>query len=121
MVNSSSGDVKDVEPSDDLTNALNVVLQVHRWFSMSIVASMKVFPEDVIIGPAEVKEAIKAALPSDITLHKVEEEPIAFGLVALIIHVIVPDTGGDELGKIEGIIRKVKGVSEVETLLVRRI
>ena len=88
---------------------------------MSIVASMKIFPEDIIISPTELKETIKNALPVNVTLHKVEEDPIAFGLVALIIYVVFPDAGGDELGKIEEAIRKVKGVSEVETLLVRRI
>jgi len=88
---------------------------------MSIVASIKVFPEDIIIGSEELKKAIKKALPEGVTLHRIDEEPIAFGLVALIVYVVVPDTGGDELGKVEEAIRGVKGVSEVETILVRRI
>ncbi len=86
-----------------------------------IVASIKIFPEDIIISKDELKEAVGKALPEGTSLYRVDEEPIAFGLVALIAHVILPETGGDELGKIEDILRRVKGVSEVETILVRRI
>ena len=86
-----------------------------------IVASVKIFPEDIIIGKEELKEAIAKAIPQGASLYRIDEEPIAFGLVALIAHIIVPEEGDDELGKVEEAIRKVKGVSEVETILVRRI
>ena len=87
----------------------------------NIVASIKIFPEDIIIPPEEVKAAVAKSLPEGASLHRIDEEPIAFGLVALIAHIIVPEQGGDEIGKLEEALRKVKGVSEVETLLVRRI
>jgi len=86
-----------------------------------IVATMKIFPEDIIIGTEELKEAIGKAIPEGSSLYRVDEEPIAFGLVALIAHIMVPETSGDELDKVEEAIRKVKGVSEVEILLLRRI
>ena len=86
-----------------------------------IVASVKIFPEDIIIGKDELKEAVKRGLPAGASLYRIDEDPIAFGLVALIAHIILPDTGGDELGKVEEALRRVKGVSEVETILVRRI
>jgi len=86
-----------------------------------IVASIKIYPEDVIISKDQLKEAVGKALPVEASLYKIEEDPIAFGLVALIAHIVLPETGGDELNKIEEILRKVNGVSEVETLLVRRI
>lgn len=95
--------------------AVDVVLMA------KIVASIKIFPEDIIIGKDELKEAVGKALPESTSLYRIDEDPIAFGLVALIAHVILPDTGGDELGKVEEILRRVKGVSEVETVLVRRI
>ena len=66
-----------------------------------IVASIKIFPEDIIISKDELKEAIKKALPERISLYRIDEEPIAFGLVALLAHVLIPDTGGDEIGKVE--------------------
>lgn len=86
-----------------------------------IVASVKIFPEDIIIGKDELKEAIAKAIPQGASLYRIDEEPIAFGLVALIAHIIVPEEGGDEVGKVEEALRGVKGVSQVETILVRRI
>ncbi len=86
-----------------------------------VLASIKCFPEDVIIPPETIKESIRQGLPSFASLHRVEEEPIAFGLVALIAHVLISDSGGDELEKVEKSLRNVRGISEVETLLVRRV
>jgi len=60
-------------------------------------------------------------LPSFAEVYRIDEEPVAFGLVVLIAHIVVPDSGGDELEKVEAAIRGVEGISEVETLLVRRI
>jgi len=85
-----------------------------------IVATIKVFPEDIIISPNELKEGIKTALPKHVSIHKIDEEPIAYGLVALIVHLIIPDSGGT-IDNVEEAIRRVEGISEVETLLVRRI
>lgn len=86
-----------------------------------VLASIKCFPEDIIIPPAALKEEIKKSLPDFAQVYRIDEEPIAFGLVALIAHIIIPDSGGDELDKIETAIKGVKGISEVETLLVRRV
>ena len=85
-----------------------------------IVASIKLFPEDIIANEDEMKEAIKKALPESSTIYRIDDEPIAFGLVALVAHIVMPEEAG-ELDKIEEALRKVKGISEVETLLVRRI
>ena len=85
-----------------------------------IVASVKLFPEDIIANEDEMKEAIRKALPESSTLYRIDDEPIAFGLIALIAHIVMPEAAG-ELEKVEEALRKVKGISEVETLLVRRI
>lgn len=85
-----------------------------------IIATMKVFPKDIVISPNELKKGIKTILPEDASIYKIEEEPIAFGLIALVLHIIMPDSGG-KIDKVEEAIRKVKGISEVETLLIRRI
>ncbi|MCJ7630901.1 elongation factor 1-beta [Candidatus Bathyarchaeota archaeon] len=86
-----------------------------------VLASIKCFPEDVIIPPSVIQEEIKKSLPSFAQVYRIEEEPIAFGLVALIAHILVPDSGGDELDKVEEVLKGVKGISQVETLLVRRV
>jgi elongation factor 1-beta len=86
-----------------------------------VLASIKCFPEDIVIPPPALKEGIRKVLPSFAEVYRIDEEPIAFGLVALIAHILIPDSGGDELEKVEAAIRGVKGISEVETLLVRRV
>ena len=86
-----------------------------------IVATMKVFPEDIIIPTEDLKASIASSMPGYAAIHRIDDDPIAFGLVALILHVVMPDSGGDELNGVEEALRKVEGVSEVETLLVRRI
>jgi elongation factor 1-beta len=85
-----------------------------------IVATLKIFPEDIIISPDEIKEEIKKVLPENVSIHRIDEDPIAFGLVALIAYIIMPDAGGI-INEVEALIKEIKGVSQVESLLVRRI
>lgn len=85
-----------------------------------IVATLKIFPEDIIISPDEIKEEIKKVLPENVSIHRIDEDPIAFGLVALIAYIIMPDAGGI-INEVEALIKEIKGVSQVESLLVRRV
>ncbi len=85
-----------------------------------IVATMKIFPEDIIISPDKIKEEIKKALPEQVSIHRIDEDPIAFGLVALIVQVVMPDAGGI-INEVEEIIKSIKGVSQVEAMQVRRV
>lgn len=85
-----------------------------------VVASIKLFPEDIISNINGIKEDIRKALPANSSIHKIDEEPIAFGLVALVVHVIMPEVAG-ELEKVEEAFHEIKGISTVETLLVRRV
>jgi len=85
-----------------------------------VVASIKIFPEDIIVGVDQIKEEIEKSLPKDVQVYKFVEEPIAFGLVALIAHIILPESEG-QLDKVENILREVKGVGQIEVILVRRI
>lgn len=85
-----------------------------------VVASIKLFPEDIISNINGVKDDIRKALPANMSIHKIDEEPIAFGLVALVVHVVMPEDAG-ELEKVEKAFNKIKEIRTVETLLVRRI
>ena len=85
-----------------------------------IVTSIKILPEDIIIKLDQIKEDIKKSLPKTCQIHKFVEEPIAFGLVALIAHIIIPESEG-QLDKVETILKQVKGVGQIEVLMVRRI
>jgi len=60
-----------------------------------VAAKIKVMPESVDTNLAELKEKLKAAIPAGANLHgDIVEEPIAFGLKALIVTLIVNDQEG---------------------------
>jgi translation elongation factor aEF-1 beta len=85
-----------------------------------VVATIKLFPEDIIIGVDRIKQAIERELPNDVTIHKFVEEPIAFGLVALIAHLVIPEEEG-RLEVVENTLQTIEGVGQIEVLLVRRV
>jgi elongation factor 1-beta len=86
----------------------------------NVMVSMKIFPEDVTIDLNQLKEQIKKSLPQDVSVRKFGEEPIAFGLVAIIAHILVPEDKEGELEKVENAIRSIKGVSNIETFMMQR-
>lgn len=85
-----------------------------------VVATIKLMPESPEIDLEKVKEEIIKTIPEGAEFHKIEEEPIAFGLVALKVMVVVGDEeGGTE--KVEENFSKVDGISSVEVEDVRRL
>jgi len=73
-----------------------------------VALELKIMPE----SPEVDLEKIKTEISKKIKIQDSKIEPIAFGLKSLKILVIIPDK---ETGDIEGKIREIKGVSEVET------
>jgi len=57
----------------------------------NMLVSMKIFPEDITIPLDQLKQQIQAIIPKDSKVLRFDEEPIAYGLNALIAHVIVPE------------------------------
>lgn len=85
-----------------------------------VVATIKLMPESPEIDLEKVKEEIIKTIPEGAEFHKIEEEPIAFGLVALKVMVVVGDEeGGTE--KVEENFSKVDGIGSVEVEDVRRL
>ncbi|MBS7649377.1 MAG: elongation factor 1-beta [Candidatus Bathyarchaeia archaeon] len=85
-----------------------------------VVVSLKIFPTDIDINLDVLKEKIKSSLPSYASVYKFEEEPIAFGLVALIAHIVLPEDQAGGLDEIERSIQSVGDVSDIQTIMVRR-
>ena len=85
-----------------------------------VLASIKIFPTDANVDLAALKSKIQSSLPSGSTVQQFEEEPVAFGLVALIAHVILPEDAGGTMDQIENAIRRVDLVSEIQVLRVGR-
>lgn len=73
----------------------------------NVAVTFKIMPE----SPDADLEKIKKEIGKKIEVKDSKIEPLAFGLSALRILIVVPDK---ELGDIEGKIRSVEGVSEVE-------
>jgi translation elongation factor aEF-1 beta len=67
------------------------------------------------------KSRVQAALPDGSTIQRFDEEPVAFGLVALIAHIILPDDAAGHMDRVEEAIRSVDLVSEIQILRVGRV
>ncbi|HII94078.1 MAG TPA: elongation factor 1-beta [Methanosarcina sp.] len=85
-----------------------------------VAAKIKIMPESVDTDLAELKEKIKSVIPAGADLHgDIVEEPIAFGLKALIMTLIVNDEeGGTEPA--EEAFAKISGVENVQVIDVNR-
>ncbi len=85
-----------------------------------VVVSLKIFPADINVSLDALKEKIKGALPNYASVYKFEEEPIAFGLVALIAHIVLPENQAGGVDEVERSIQNIKDVSDIQTIMVRR-
>jgi len=90
-------------------------------FMAKVVASIKIFPSDVTVNLNLLKEKIEKNLPKYASVYKFAEEPVAFGLTALIAHIVIPEETSGGLDEIEKILHGMEEVSEMETLMVRRV
>jgi translation elongation factor aEF-1 beta len=86
----------------------------------NVLVSMKIFPNDITVDLNQLRQQIEKSLPKDSSVRKFAEEPIAFGLNALIAHILIPEDESDTLEKIEDAIRKIEGVSNIETFMMQR-
>ncbi len=87
---------------------------------MEVVAKIKIMPKGPDINFEKLKADIKAVIPEGARLHGFTEEPIAFGLRALIAVIIVKDEeGGTEIA--EESFAKVRDVESVQVIELSRI
>jgi len=85
-----------------------------------VLTIIKILPETIEVDLKQLLEDIKSKLPENAEFKDSKEEPIAFGLKALKIAVVVPDAeGGTDI--LEEIIKNVKGVGQVEIEHATRI
>lgn len=86
-----------------------------------VMVSIKIFPSDITTDLNQLKKKIEKELPKYASVYKFDEEPIAFGLTALIAHIIIPEEKPGGLDKVEKQLQKIDEVSQIETLMVRRV
>jgi len=82
---------------------------------------MKIYPEDANADLSELKDRIKKSLPSGVSVHSFDEEPIAFGLKALIASVVMPEDEAGLMEPVEEAVKALPGVSQIEVIMVRRV
>jgi len=85
-----------------------------------VAAEIKVMPESDEVDLDALQEALEAAIPEGAKINNVRREDVAFGLVALLPTVVVPDdAGGTEA--VEEAFSQVDHVQSVSVEGVSRI
>jgi translation elongation factor aEF-1 beta len=86
----------------------------------NIVISFKIFPSEATVDLNLLRERIEEQLPKFASVRGFAEEPIAFGLSALIAHIILPEDRSGVLDEVESYLLRIKEISQIETIMVRR-
>ena len=86
----------------------------------SIIVTYKVFPEDIVKNFDELKKQIENIKPEFAAIEGYGEEPIAFGLVALLLQVKFPEDKTGIVDEFEEKLAKIPGMSQAQTMFVRR-
>lgn len=86
-----------------------------------VVAVLRVYPSDVGLDLERMKEDIRRVIPEGTSIQKYEEEPIAFGLVAIVAYVLIPEDREGLMDEVESRIQRVEGVGNVEVWMVGRV
>jgi translation elongation factor aEF-1 beta len=104
------------------TNAPNADSADHKRRTKmgSVLVTYKVFPEDILPSFDDLKAKIKAILPEFAAIEGWGEEPVAFGLVALLVQIKYPEDKTGFVDEFEEKLSKIQGVSQAQTFQIRR-
>ncbi len=86
-----------------------------------VLALIKVYPSGTDIDLKELVQRVKRSLPEGYEVTRHEEEPIAFGLKALKLYILMPEEEEGGTSKVEELLKGLEGVEEVEVEAVHRI
>ena len=85
-----------------------------------VLTTMKIMPESPEEDLEAIKATIESSMPEGAKIHEIAEEPIAFGLVAIILSFITEDgEGGSE--PVEEMVSGIDGVASFEITGVGRL
>ncbi len=87
----------------------------------SVIISYKIFPVDITVDFNKLKSTIEKALPEFASVYGYSEEPVAFGLNALIAHIKFPEDKTGILEELEKKLENISDISQVQTISVRRV
>ena len=86
-----------------------------------VLISLKIFPSNVNVDLEVLKKKIEECLPDFASIYKFEEEPIAFGLVAIIAHILVPEDKAGGINELEAALKNIDEISNLQALTIRRV
>jgi len=84
-----------------------------------VIAQIKIFPTETTVDLVELRKMVERALPAGTAVARFDEEPIAFGLVALVARVAMPEAEG-QMDKVEEALKSVENVGEIQVVNVWR-
>jgi len=87
----------------------------------SVVVSYKIFPTDITVDFDALRKTIEESLPEFASVYGFGEEPIAFGIKALIAHIKFPEDKTGVLEELEKRLEAINEISQVQTVMVRRV
>ena len=97
------------------------ISQDHKAIEMgSVIVTYKVFPEDIVENFDALKKEIDNIKPEFASIEGYGEEPVAFGLVALLVQLKFPEDKGGIVDEFEEKLGKIPGVSQAQCMFVRR-
>jgi len=86
----------------------------------SVIITYKIFPSDITVNFDDLKKKIESCLPEFSSVYGYGEEPIAFGLKALLVQIKFPEDKTGVLEELEKGLEGIEGISQVQTIMVRR-
>jgi elongation factor 1-beta len=86
----------------------------------SYLIRVRVMPSGPEVPSADLLQSVKGILGSDMVLKASKEDPIAFGLYALIVDIVAPEEEG-MVDKVEAAVAKAPLVTQSELLGVSRM
>jgi len=87
---------------------------------LNVIAQFRVLPNDIDVDLAGLVQKIQLALPENTKIEAFREEPIAFGLKALVINMLMEDKAGGT-SPVEEALKGLDEVESVEVVGVTRI
>ena len=85
-----------------------------------VLTTMKIMPDSPEVDLDAMKATIIDSMPEGAEIHEISEEPIAFGIVAVILSFITDDgEGGSE--PVEEMVSAIEGVASIEITGVGRL
>lgn len=86
-----------------------------------ILISYKIFPADAEIDLQILKKKVRKQLSDIASIQKFAEEPIAFGLSALIVNMVLSEDKEGILDETEKRLTNLQEISQIQTMGVSRL